>query len=83
LVRTQETGEEFSGIAEQLAIVVGRGRGFLEEIYGWDDRGMEGRVLDVVMDREIDRGGSSGSPGRRVGGKRMGTDGDVRERVVS
>ena len=81
MVRTQEAGEEFCGVTEQLVVPIGRG--FLEVIYGWDDRGMEGGVLDIVMGREIDRGGSSGSPGGGVGRKRMGIAGDVRERVIS
>ena len=46
-------------------------------ICGGGDRGMEGRVLDVVMRREIDRGGSSRGSGGGVSRERMGVAGDV------
>lgn len=39
---------------------------------------MEGRALDVVMRREVDRRSSPGSSGGGVSGKRMGVSGDVR-----
>jgi len=52
-------------------------------IYGWVDRGMEGRVLDVVMRREIDRGGSSRGSGGGVSGERKGVAGDIQQRVIS
>jgi len=52
-------------------------------IYSLGDRGMEGRVLDVVMRRGIDRGGPSRGSGGGVSGKRKGVAGDIQQRVIS